>query len=799
MVPLGNLPRLAGNGPMAFADAWRGVVVADFRGPLATFDAGANWIPLGLNKPVTELSVDGDLIVIKIQSKSFTLDATGRVAPYEPSSGKALAKDSSTGRSIGQHALRMAVDRGVPIAKDRALVAFEGKLIEVLTTDGTVVRVVKDVYPERLSKCQGIPLGRGVGFVCGAEQGSTVVFQYEPPDFLRPVLSYPEPKVVLSSGNGAIVVRAPCPKGKPIAYQSQYCVRSVNGLHREVRFQGDLGAERVVALADGRVAVLIAPRPGAEARLVLLDGSQASAKTLSFDSLSKRQRALAEQGLWMHGVIEVEPGVLGVWVEAGGPVLGMHIDLEGNVKAGPLQTTPGVILLSGRLGLVWRRGEGWETTDGGLRWREFVAPFSIRKKTNGRRGCSAIGCAVEGWLRVGWGKPKNKDEFKEAPTSKVARPAYHPPQRLRFQCAATGQTSAPPLPIPKTQIVQAHVRPPSRIQATQGWYPFGSSPAPTLSADQVGVSSGRDYGGLMFRTYAWGPKAADWSQTGRWVVRFDDPFDLGPPVTTLRSASPWQDFTLAAMNSNQVRAALLDPGGRSAVLVWCSSHNRCDVFGLTEGMVPVHFKSNKPMPLISSAVRADDGWYLLSGQDSLSISVYGVNSNGYVRLIGSYPRVRKNRHDKLELVRRATGHGVALWFQPSGKSNRLVLPIDTTTGELGTVQDMGRADLDGVVPPLCLAGQDGWLVDEELPITPSFRLPNGSNFGRRARVRMRVSAGQSCLEVIAAHAKASEIQSSRRASQLDVRGQIPMVIWDYSAQRKYELKCAPRERKPSNR
>jgi len=309
---LGRLPQPSGQGPMIFADAWRAVAVTDFRGPLVTFDAGATWVPLGIRQPVQSLRIDDDRIVIQGKSAAYTLKANGQVARHEPEARDASKKPNHDRYGpLGRRPLRVAIERGVPIAPNRALVAHDGHLVEVDTEDGAVLRTERDAYSTRYTDCQGIPLGRGVGFVCGVRQGKTTVYAYEAPDKLRDVLSYPSPQVVESSGNGAIVVRSPCPGTLIVPEQTQYCVRGVDGAQREIRFQGDLGAERVVALADGRVAILIAPRPGAEARLVVLEGNKAVTRALSFDDLSRKQRSLVRRGLWMRGAIEIEPGVVG--------------------------------------------------------------------------------------------------------------------------------------------------------------------------------------------------------------------------------------------------------------------------------------------------------------------------------------------------------------------------------------------------------------------------------------------------------------------------------------------------------
>jgi hypothetical protein len=64
VLPLGPLPPAPSYGAMTFADGWRAVVDTELRGPMATFDAGATWRPLGVKERVIAAAVrDGDPIL----------------------------------------------------------------------------------------------------------------------------------------------------------------------------------------------------------------------------------------------------------------------------------------------------------------------------------------------------------------------------------------------------------------------------------------------------------------------------------------------------------------------------------------------------------------------------------------------------------------------------------------------------------------------------------------------------------------------------------------------------------------
>lgn len=291
------------------------------------------------------------------------------------------------------------------------------------------------------------------------------------------------------------------------------------------------------------------------------------------------------------------------------------------------------------------------------------------------------------------------------------------------------------------------------------------------------------------------------------MVVFDDPYDaVGMPARTTPSIPPWSDPTVATVHINAVRSAVVDSGGRGAVLGWCPGPNQCQVFGVTDGQPPTEFLFPGPqmLPLITSVVRNQDGWFLLSGQGSMSAVVHAADSMGRVRLLGTYPRARPNQYDKVQLVRRARGSGIALLvvtYTAQGQARWLAVPIDSSTGELLTVQDMGPVDLDGRTPPSCAPGQDGWLVDLQPPVAPRLHLPNGPSFGGSARVRLRVDGDRTCVEGITARARHEEIGFGRHREWLagNQARSIPLAVWDGGTNRKYEMVCSAREAASSER
>ncbi|MCL2822361.1 MAG: hypothetical protein FWD57_00030 [Polyangiaceae bacterium] len=859
LMDLRPLPMPLGRGPMVFADAWTAVATADIRGALATFDAGASWIPLetpsrtpsGIPERVTALRLESGSIIITTTSPkqsnetdatrwtaprevgtagsttSYALDPSGRLTPYsanpvrEQATARAAAADRD-GPGI-LRTLRHAIERGFPVSSSRVLLAHSGELLDVDVADGSVLRRVPDAYPRRLADCHGIALGSGIGFVCGAHNGPTVVYAYSPPGNLRVVLEFSEPKAVYSSGNGAIVVRTPCPESAVADGLTQYCVLSTHGNTREIRFE-ERGTARVVGLSDGRVVILVAPHladpPGAGARLVVVDGAKTETRHIVFDGLSDQQRAYAQSGLWLHGVIEIEPGVLGVWAEGGDAIVGLRIRLDGTATSGPVQIATSSVYVSGRVGIVWNRGGiGFETVDGGMTWSEIALPSSTANATSPSSGCSYVGCAAKGWLRVGWGLASAdtgpRGMLPEAPEPQYAHPPVQQRPPVKYTCAPTGRVSSsvdtsvanrprgPGVTAPSGGRANPRITIVSNYDSRQRreWGPFGSLRAPVLARGEVGIVDGLDYGDFRFRVFVWGPSSSDWMRAGRWMVAIDDPYDaVGLPAVSSRASSPWPDANVASSALYSNATAVADAGWRSAVFGWCTYRGgQCRMFGITDGQEPIEFEIERgtPFPTVRSVVKVHDGWFLL-GRDAGVAELRSADASGRVRLVRRYPRSDIGRSDELRLVRRSQGSGIALWLPGAGSDvgrRVTVLPIDggveSSSGDLLSVQDGWHPGDGGKSPALCLPGEDGWVVDVPLSTRP--RLPNGVEFGSSMRMRMRVDGARACVEAMTGRAAEGEIlfEKSKHWLAANAKRAIPMVVWDHRVNRKTELACVP--------
>jgi hypothetical protein len=507
---LGPLPPSPAYSSMAFSDAWTGLVEVPFRGVLATFDAGASWRSLGLAHTYGVFLEKGELGINSSLGK-LALDASGAVRRRTQSVDEDVAFRGAGQRSVGplgplatgtappeppppppvgplgKVPLREAILHGMPDDVGTAVVAKDGVLARVRLDDGKLLDVKEGALPAG-SSCQGIVLGDGFGFVCGEERGTTVVYAFERPLSLVPVLRFDEPRFVAPSGNGAVVVRGPC-AGKQTDAVGAYCIRTREGRRSEMRVRGDLGVERIVALSDGGTAVLVPPRLGAPGTLTVV-AADGSAKTvrLKLPKEDAQSMAMLKKGLWLEGFVEREaagggsrPSVLpqrqkvlrkkgkhapgpdkappakgskpkwkrqlAGWVVAAGPFVGVRVDLDGTVHVGRIESDIDRALLSGELALVLGRGNhASETVDGGFTWRDVELPAessgsAARARTDSslERGCSRVGCLTGSWMRVGWRARTEGDDIESVDPPKYSRLPATRGGRWRLSCAPTGQ------------------------------------------------------------------------------------------------------------------------------------------------------------------------------------------------------------------------------------------------------------------------------------------------------------------------------------------------------------------------
>jgi hypothetical protein len=626
----GPLPLAASFGALGFVDGWRAVVEADLLGPLATYDGGNTWHEIPEVDELRSVFVDDDEVFLVTEDGRVRLDAEGRTMRVQNDERGDLIADTEEvvlpqPLALGDTPLRVALARGVPDSAHTVLAIARGKLARIALPEGRIVALVEGALPDDLASCQGIRLGDSLGFVCTGERGPTTVLRLEPPLGLAEVRRFDEPRFVASSGNGQLVVRGACgsdhslprdvvefrskttsapgPTTVTESATRRYCVLDAGRSEREIAIKGEIGVERVVGLRDGRTAVVVPPRPGADGSVHVLPMTSVKPVALAIPEEPALAARVAREGLWLEGMWEAEGGGLGGWVEAGGRVLGVTVGLDGRVSLGALVDAPARGLFSEERALVLVGDTAHESLDGGRSWSRFTLPPLPSAANVTVAGCTAVGCVLPGWTRMGWGSSDSQQRFVDAPeppsrvaplevppslplrctvrpsraaprrpaVPKAAAPAWKPPAS-----AARPGVTGPPAPTaarpaasarapsargaPATGVaagrpplpsslpgVAPKAAPPSKATddpAARGWVDFVETAPPVLGPGEIGVGK-PTFSSTSSRAhvYAWGPKATSWSKAGWWQIRFEDRFAATDAVrSTARGRSPWPDL-----------------------------------------------------------------------------------------------------------------------------------------------------------------------------------------------------------------------------------------------------------------
>ncbi|HEU4536429.1 MAG TPA: hypothetical protein VFS00_20030, partial [Polyangiaceae bacterium] len=808
------------------------------------------WRPLGVSAVPKAIQASGDHFLVEAANERYLVDARGQAsredAPPAPRSGAPPAAEPRPrppAGPFGAHPLRAALEEGWPLRDGTAAVARGGRVGLVRLADGGVVALSAErVEGEDDAHCQALRFGAGVGFACGAPGRGTTLYSLAQPLGLRPIAAFAKPRAVAPSGNGALVVRGPCDaEGDPARADGQggrpYCVFGARGgAPWQFSTRGDVGVERVVALGDGRVVVLVPPRGGDPGRVVTLRPGASTAEPARPGGVALRlppaegPKALLQRGLWLDTFWESSPGEIAGWVESGGTIVGVRVRTsDGTLTVGKPREGADAVL-SGPYALGTLEGERlWETTDGGQSWHGVDLPPALRSRMLRGRACGPAGCSLsferETWLRVGWGEPASGDLDDAALPPAAPEPAATPAPSLRCEIerALPPAQGGPPPPAPR----------PSRPRFRGGlgvsvaperesgpWAPFRGAAPPTLPAGYAGFDAGPSTGAPAYRLYAWTPKGVNFAQSARLLGRFFDRYDpTGGVRSTALGLPPWPDENaigdaLGFAGTSVIFHALPDPSGRAALASLCRS-NRCELFGLASGRPVERLPEaddapySRLIPPSASAAWTDDAWFLALG-DSTQITVWRIEPSRS-RVLAKLPRLPSpggGPPEIVTLVRRARGAGIGLFAQGLGTFGRserdfYVVPLDPQTGAPGEVLRLGPGDFGGKLPPPCDPEADGWLVDFSPPFGqgPNLLLASGARVTDLSW-RLRLEAGRVCAEAAlgrvpdattpkAAPARPVKPASASSPASAPTPGApLPVVVEDKNGRRAL-IKCGP--------
>jgi hypothetical protein len=847
---LGAWPASPFVGGFAAMDGWRAVAVTDLRGVVATFDAGATWRPLGIHLDRADVISAGDSLAVGGTDPTramvwYEVRPDGQVAklpamprPAAPEKPAPIPLEASA-RPFGKRPLVAAVEDGWPLSDGTAVVARDGAIARVRIADGALIESAEGAYPLKPSRCHPVPLARAkdpaaFGFVCGEANGKTVLYRYEPQSGrMIEVRQWDKPRAISASGSGALAVKGSCAGGGTEEKgQQSYCLFTRDDQWKEIRVRGEIGGERLVVLADGKVAVISPPHGDlATARLTVLEKGKAYTVPITFPPIPADVARALRLGMWMEGFEERRPGVLGGWVDGGGSVVGLEITLDGKAKHGRYIRDGGMPIVSGRYGLGWTAARrGYETYDGGMTWTDIDVPEpSVAARHIRTRACGPIGCTAGGWIRVGWGNAAAPAPKSDAPAPKT--PAYRSPPSLDLECEALA--GAPPEPKPPTPPKPGHPAVPTPPPYYPHYGPWGYSPyafnptatlppfynqaPPALRTDDHGLSfeihepiERAMRSGPLLRLYTWGPKTAEWEHQGKWQVRWVWPYGgwsdikstiaTGAPFANTEAARRWFGY----MNNTTWTYAFGDDASHALMLGKRTATNETMVMALEAERAPLEVKraDGEPLPDVEAAVRVGGHWYLATQQmpGDLPASIFWVMDGPFLREIARVPRGAFDARPLARLARRADGRAIGLVIDGQASPDRAVatrwvLPIDLDSHAIAEPEMIGAADWSDRAVPTCTGDGNGWIAD--VPFSGGTRIKvAGTNAGSMYSVlaRVRFTRDASCVMGLAGqldvYGGRAEMFTRKGNAQLAEAPTIPVGI--FSARQRYPLRCFKR-------
>lgn len=806
VLDLGTFPRAPFVTSLVTQDGWRAAALADGRGVVVTSDAGATWSTIKLGVDPISLERVGDMIVLRANEAGraawFEITADGRVgrlAQAQPDQDDdtpdADGEAAPVASPFGARPLTAAIEDGWLLGDGTAVVARDGAIGRVRIADGALVELARDAYPLKPSRCHPFSLARktspaAFGFACGAPHGATEIYAYDPSTGAPMLLKrFDGPRVIGSSGNGAIWARGACapeaPSDDDARARQTYCLLGHDNRFTDFVVQGEIGAQRIAVLADGRRVVISPPSGGSlsSASVTVLDKGVAKTSAIVWEPDSASERASIEQllrnGTWLESFEERKTGKLSGWVVLGRTALGVDIAVDGHARHGAWIQDMGTPLVAGAYGIGWG-AHGYETNDGGVTWRQAEMPPSLPNDAHGdiARVCGAIGCEMGGWLRVGWGTrpnvlPQSISSIKGDPS-----PSYDP---LRLSCEAASKPTlsayVPFVTPPHAKTFEwqhlFNVSPPKVADDDYAWGIEGPS-ALTGTNDVARVRRLGDINvHALAHYYAWGPRdQLLWPAKGRALARWTSPFEASTNVhsSQLGAIPEFVSNVVTPLITGGRGGSVLDAGGLAfgedgghALWVFGRRGNEASGVLLLEsdrGATEVRRPDGSELPWIESAVRAGGRWYLTSAGDPnqpSSTVVWEVEA-GVAHELARLPRVsvpqqwqQSSAPTGARIARSADGRsvGVVMDGQPNAKrfitNQRWVIPIDLSSGLVLEPQSLGAADITDVAT-VCEPGAGGWVMD----VAFTNRLIYDAHASIASTLaRVHLDGGRACVEKVA--------------------------------------------------
>lgn len=700
--------------------------------------------------------------------------------------------------------LEEAVRSGVPWGRGRALVLATGDLV-LLETNGRVLSrsPVVDVGP--LASCRGFPGKKGAAralFVCtssrdgqvetlvlGAEGDASVSGSKAP--VLRVFVRFSGSRRVLASSSRGLVLA-----GGRTSERGTGCFVDERGQVRSL-VRAPRSDESVGVTERGEAEVVAVQLLRRERRFEvspLLGVGSIRKHSLPDDDGARRA---VESGVLVGSVTDTPDG-LAFFVAFGDRFVGVKLPTgSSEVEFGSVQTGLGRTAFAAERALSWgAAGFAKLTLDAGQTYSEVPFPYrsgdpdpSVPTSVEApvELGCGPLGCRLGNWLLVGSG---------EAP--RVERPrvpdkmAIPPPGggRYRFDCRSVRRLSHSVL---STRGGSAPPPGSSSLGASQR-EPFFEWKPPALSGGQRSYSV--ETSDARARLDAFGPEQGRWREgTGVQVV-FRSPFSTERVLTTLSTAGLVEDAlgaerTLGLLDRVSRSAEVeLDVGGQAGILL-VRRGSESDL---------VAFAAERPVALVPGldafGVRSLAGVALVGAE-----WYFGAIVRDRFVVFGTNGRTIEPRIDVplgssgargVRLVR-STAFDLGVYIE--GDTGTLVYPLERAGTGAGESDEWSRAlrlgepvftPFQGHRPAVCGEQAAGYLVEEELSVSPFVGVGDRALEVGRVRARLLLGYGNACLVDLAATGRGElEVPTGQRGPEA-----VPLVVTETgSGQRRTLLSC----------
>ncbi len=745
---LDPLPRVPSVDGLAFAGGGTAAIEAPLLGVWATRDGGLSWLQ---------------------EPQVLGLAAESGVVLDTPSGKVRLAADGSRVPFVARPPVVPTAAQGDSRRLERALlsgVAFEGsvwsiaadELLEVKQEGG--LSIVTTRLTENFGNCRGIHHEPRPWFVCSAKD--TRLFELGQRG-LELIARLPDPRRLRAYGPMGLLFAGPCSGPHPTD-DAHSCF-----VNRE-RVQ-TLTARRPLAWGVGKTQIVALERTKQDRfELVVLSGPGPHSRSFAIPQQGELSRLLGE-GQWLPELVETGEGFVG-WSTRGEEFVGLAFRDGGEFSAGPIQRHLRRSSFARERALLWgAAGFAKETRDGGLTWSELALPFrsgdaelntSTAASGEVEMGCSAAGCVLGRFFRLGWGRADDSAPHVLSYPDFVPVP---PPGggRFRFSCGGPSESGA------ATRV--------GRTEVSRG------TPASTGFVT-ASVEALEELG----RFVASGPRDVSWAREGQAQILFRDPFAGGD----VRSSKPTQGLFADALRADEALGRL-EPGSSTAAITLSSRGDggfflvggraRVDLFTFSEGEVIERVEGAFELGVrrLLGAARVGGVWYT-AYRTRDALSVLRVEAGRLVEF-ATFP-VGGSVSGHVELV---AGPGDRAALSIDGDAGLFVYPLD----EGGRLGDGVFVPHQGARPKTCGADTPGYTVVRELQVAPYVESDGAALDVSRVTARYRIGPGWICLDALSARSRGALRRATGEAESkpkghvvpLLARGPaVPLTVTDFSGQ-----------------